>query len=889
MTSIKIFNPKDKPFGVLSNNFEQTLVFTDDSKRYKSVTNYIYANLVQNPTNQVLLANTPVKSVYKLYEDIVYNNELPDKIYKIIETAIDNKLDQDEESRKILLNTGNATIKYIDNNAILGMGQEDKGLNLVGKIYQQKRAQMIRSTNIHKKDIKEQTSQIKIFEAYLAYKYLEYLIKTQKNNLSSYVNKTNDEIVKELKTISSSPLIQTFGSFSDILPNIKEKILPVSNPQINNAIFDSIEHDRQLAQVCRRENLANLRIELEEDRDNIILTLYFEHILEIQAEKLGIKGQIANLVSSTIEGFKKKPKVQQFQELDKLNQMIKMREEGKTNINTIVSDSVLDKMILNINKLKIPTDEEIEHVRSYKFVKPLILENITEDYGYQPSSGEEIMIYNELESNTDPSLKCLSLLYPFIFVVGNLSYPTICHFLYTMLILLLKIPNYNINKIYNDYVISKSKTGNVYTLCQRIILAYKDLKNDQLIKRKQFLLSKALHKKFENRILEDILLATGNKNIIYTDYKDEILGLGNDKTKSQNLTGFMLTQIRKSIKEKRRGETYDIFTEDHIEFLFKDKFFNSWINMRLADTCRVIKIIRTYLYLKNTSKSEQQPELNAEFVKNVIFYIYQPCNLIFSTSDKVKIDVPEIFIEMIHSLPGFKNADLEICNAIWKHMAIMLVILIQTIEDSSKQNLVKVLSKIQYLTSTSKTCPSLSGELNNNLENCTLIALINVLKGIKNFNNLYLYKKEINDLEIEAAISIIIGHDYFSNSEIKRELEKLVEDDEEDEYIETEKSDEGPILLLHPQDDTKDTFEDEEDDIIEDYVEILDNRNFNSDIKFGTPTLRSILEEQLNIDEDNFISIKNKLFAAVNFIIGNTDISKLVKQNRINFFSNLNT
>ena len=42
MTSIKLFNPNDQPFGNLSNNSSHEM--TINGKKYMTVTNYIYSN-----------------------------------------------------------------------------------------------------------------------------------------------------------------------------------------------------------------------------------------------------------------------------------------------------------------------------------------------------------------------------------------------------------------------------------------------------------------------------------------------------------------------------------------------------------------------------------------------------------------------------------------------------------------------------------------------------------------------------------------------------------------------------------------------------------------------------------------------------------------------------
>ena len=59
--TIKIFNPKDRPFGWLSNNYRH-LMFIDNN-RYLTVTNYIYSNMLSTPQYRTILKNSPVNSV----------------------------------------------------------------------------------------------------------------------------------------------------------------------------------------------------------------------------------------------------------------------------------------------------------------------------------------------------------------------------------------------------------------------------------------------------------------------------------------------------------------------------------------------------------------------------------------------------------------------------------------------------------------------------------------------------------------------------------------------------------------------------------------------------------------------------------------------------------
>jgi len=71
--AIKIYNPRDIPFGPLSNNSEQSMNI--DGKRWKTVTNYILSNMVLGPVNRLTLQNSKIKGTSKQanVESIVRN------------------------------------------------------------------------------------------------------------------------------------------------------------------------------------------------------------------------------------------------------------------------------------------------------------------------------------------------------------------------------------------------------------------------------------------------------------------------------------------------------------------------------------------------------------------------------------------------------------------------------------------------------------------------------------------------------------------------------------------------------------------------------------------------------------------------------------------------
>ena len=60
MTTVKLFNPHDKPFGQLSNNAH--IQFYKDGYEWNSITHFVYAKLLRG-TNLHIVRNTPIKNV----------------------------------------------------------------------------------------------------------------------------------------------------------------------------------------------------------------------------------------------------------------------------------------------------------------------------------------------------------------------------------------------------------------------------------------------------------------------------------------------------------------------------------------------------------------------------------------------------------------------------------------------------------------------------------------------------------------------------------------------------------------------------------------------------------------------------------------------------------
>jgi predicted NAD-dependent protein-ADP-ribosyltransferase YbiA (DUF1768 family) len=66
---IELFNPNDKPFGKLSNNAYHPM--TIDGKKYDTVTNYIYSNMLTTPTLRMLIQNTKIRGASGINQELM--------------------------------------------------------------------------------------------------------------------------------------------------------------------------------------------------------------------------------------------------------------------------------------------------------------------------------------------------------------------------------------------------------------------------------------------------------------------------------------------------------------------------------------------------------------------------------------------------------------------------------------------------------------------------------------------------------------------------------------------------------------------------------------------------------------------------------------------------
>ena len=194
------------------------------------------------------------------------------------------------------------------------------------------------------------------------------------------------------------------------------------------------------------------------------------------------------------------------------------------------------------------------------------------------------------------------------------------------------------------------KDGRNFVSADRATEIYHTVNSDTHIELEETYLRIAINKKFQNRELQDLLLATQTKKILWVDPSDMLLGAGTKEHRGENKVGIVLMEKRNDIRHDRISEPPVIIrSHDISKFIEKDSFMRSWVEMRLRDMCRIVYQMKDYLY----KEKEIDEEIDDRFASIVLDKVYQPCSYMYSLISKdTVVTVPKSFLRMVRGCPG---------------------------------------------------------------------------------------------------------------------------------------------------------------------------------------------------------------------------------------------
>jgi predicted NAD-dependent protein-ADP-ribosyltransferase YbiA (DUF1768 family) len=740
-SSVNILNPTDKPFGRLSNNYKMLMEL--DDKKWNSVSNYIYSNSMPVPLYSNLLHNIDPKDASKEFNKFI-DKMIETTAFTALQNGILERLNKDAKFRDALFAIGNAPIVYDSDNKLFGI--KNNGSNMAGKVMEQLRNQYIIKHGEEKIIQSEQELIVKIQRNYIAYMLLKSLIRENKSSLDEFFGVEPSAIIEK---INPKQLREPNPPLEIIFNMYKSK-------QIPDAVMSSIANFDIAIHQLRKEYMRKTDDEYRDRTTNIIFNTYLMEMLKREYPNFS-EQQIEDAHSTiylTTDQQKLNEKRELIADLFTRNIFEPVFSENMTNI--------INKNIEAYN-IVMPNKEEMLRIESY----------VMPSFNYQlPQEITTIVTDDKLEpvkiTPSQDNPLCIEHNNSVINMDGRI-YPSVAHYVYAMLLSQLSSVK-NISNAHKLFVINKNKSERDltnYISSQEAKKIFFDTFFVSVVSDIKKYAKIAIDKKFQNKLIQDILLTTGNSKIIWNDPNDVILGMV--KGNGENFVGEYMMKIRNDIKQSTEKDLKrEIAWSKVIEIIETDSFINEWIKLRVKE------LIMNAHIMASCCKST----ISSDFIKIIIEELYDKCSIISSHLDVMPDIVPRYFMDIVKSFSIEKkvendgeekrvykkvmiNVKEDVAKTIWQY----ILVLILTVYDSAKEHSVyamrEIIAESEIYLSKKRKC---EGEIPNNFNKCIFSALINVLSKIEKISRSVLYPFKINHESIDIAVNIIL------NKNLQREL-----------------------------------------------------------------------------------------------------------------------
>jgi len=401
---IKIYNPKDAPFGQLSNNSLQFMVI--DDKRWSTVTNYILSNMLITPLYRIILQVALTKGVPKktnieekvkkitaniearqrrqvdateienirrmvimdmnlqkmdIYQ--LYNHYLGlekfENVRSAVERAYNAKVMENKELVETLLSTENRPIHYISGNPELGMGADGKGSNIIGKTLMQIRHNLRMQSQSNKRKDEKSELEKSIFTSYKAYVILQKEL-NRGDTLKDYIGKSSEQIVQIFLENNPTETLDSLG----LNDSIKNTIVQMYNKRQFPLIVKELKQQGYMVLSLRSQNLRKLKERIENKRIQVIVKLYTENVIRENnphMEEEQIERASEQLLSSLYVSAPNKDSVEIAHQYNKVqNTIIRLYNKGK------LPEQLTAKIDESLAMIIIPSNAEIEDAEQMK-------------------------------------------------------------------------------------------------------------------------------------------------------------------------------------------------------------------------------------------------------------------------------------------------------------------------------------------------------------------------------------------------------------------------------------------------------------------------------------------------------------------------------------------
>ncbi len=791
MPILKIFGLRNTPYARLSNNFRQKMYISGEE--YPTVTNYIYANMLQPGVNRGIISRAKPLTTCKgndgcaTYKRSKAECEAANCTYEVLSIhdqfvkakedeqnnmkkecltiALTAKLEQNPELAEKLLDTGNRPIVYISRGKWMGTQESnDDGENNYGRIVEAVRDKLIGERDQRIKIKNQDEREQRIYLTYLAYTTLGKLI-IDGHNIQKYEGKTAPKIINLLE--KNGVEISRVPNKEYIVKEAKKKRYGVGlsghGGVLTSDIFVAFKKPKVLAAMVRGKYLAQEREKRMNRVPTMILNMYGDYLLKKSKRFQNLKHKDYAMA-----------KIQQFSTISVEKKYFIAMELQDLYEKGMLSESLSKQIDTAIKSLNIPTEDDVKDAKSMAAaIRVSVAKEEVAPLTVSKTIGDRVLIW---ENNPPPpgdktyKLKGLSPLDDSVSIrIGGKIYPSITYYCIAN-----EFANCCIDRkgkkrglIKGDYATLPSKAYNMIkvkdsnTFIDLLSLEHKldVLKHKFYTKRLMENTHIALNAKFSDRLNQNVLLSTGNDKLVWADKNEPILGI--KKPEEFNFVGIELMRLRDKIRQTRKntGDLTDIgqvLSLKVLQNVFQNNFLKGWFNMRTRDMCNVILTMKDYLYVKYKIIQD----INPAFVTSVLDNVYQPCSSIFAEVDRIDKPAPHAFIRMVKRYKGFLTfagslANQEnVINVLWKHLAVVIYYLMKHLQTSTAMNIAIVLKKVEHLASIRKNCTKV---IPDEEENCIFSALLNITSGIKILDNLYGQTNSIKEVDLNAAVTILLN------------------------------------------------------------------------------------------------------------------------------------
>ena len=691
---MRIYNPDELPYGLLSNNFEYKM--TIDDEEWDNVTQYVYTNLIPKENEYFRRTMKSLKynempNKYLEFESIIKDNFIKDLLKKALESRF-----QDPEMKEILLKTGNSRMFYInDQNLFFGTRKDlvpqlkqnifIESKNILGKVFEDIRTKL-----------QEHFIDTKMFEQYIKFFMLSEIVINKLKTVINLVGKTNffllDEFIKDEYDGGFSEARKQIN-FNDYKKKIKTDVL------LKQVLILSQKNPLILVQYAISKNIRKCNEQYQQYLKKIVFEIYLSNFEKQKSlNRNDIKNELKNINVSYLEQIlfnlyiaNKFPK-QLTDDITNEIQKVDLYLPSEHEINAY------DNFNINLFKNEYEDDDQ-------DFRLQLTILNNNEDSDF---------LFND-------DVKAFSIISMENIKIDNKEYDNVQHYLQTQTIS---------NDIFNQ---------------------------DKRIEKIKYLCNLSLNKKFKFVLMDEKKIERSNidfhhvlnlakekqVNIIHLD-EIELISAFTSEYLNYHKDNSLRVDLIQNIYNMNKS--FKIFIEE-------DVFMIKFLELFIKNICNTIS--NMYFFVKN--KYNAYFVIDLKFVKNIYNKMFLMNNNNDDEDDDENNDtsIPDKYLDQINFHLKLLKCNDNIKKQVWKFISNDLKYLWETVDEENKQIEIKnVIANIQI--NLSKTLPNEYMIVDNFFENSIIHCIIGLFYEINNVSKEYadfyylfdVFNEELKLLEI---------------------------------------------------------------------------------------------------------------------------------------------